>query len=154
MNGFEKKIAIVLLILSVAISRACNQNKNGPLNVLLVGNSSIYYNNMPEMLEHIAQENGWELKTQLIAFGGYTLRDHLNDRIFEKTLDSLNWDFVVLNEQSNLGENYVVNCLQRVRESESFYKIVREFDSLIKNLRAKTVIMSLYPRKHVPKTDG
>ncbi len=154
MNGFEKKIAIVLLILSVAISRACNQNKNGPLNVLLVGNSSIYYNNMPEMLEHIAQENGWELKTQLIAFGGYTLRDHLNDRIFEKTLDSLNWDFVVLNEQSTLGENYVVNGLQRVRESESFYKSVREFDSLIKKRGAKTVIISLYPRKNVPKTDG
>ena len=142
------------MILSATIAFACNQNKNRSLNVLLVGNSSIYNNNMPEMLEYIAQENGHKLKTKLISFGGYTLRDHLNDRIVEKTLDSLNWDFVVLNEQSTLGENYVVNGLQRVRESESFYESIREFDSLIRKRGAKTVIISLYPRKNVPKTDG
>lgn len=154
MNGFKEKIVITLLTLTVTILCACNQNNDEPINVLLVGNSSIYYNNMPEMLEKIAHENGRELKTKLIAFGGYTLRDHLNEGIVEKALDSLNWDFVVLNEQSTFGENYVVNGLQRVRESESFYKTVREFDSLIKKQGAKTVIISLYPRKNVPKIDG
>lgn len=154
MNAFYKKFAIILVISSAIIAFACNQNKKRPLSVLLVGNSSIYYNNMPEMLEYIAQENKRKLKTKLISFGGYTLRDHLNDKIVEKTLDSLSWDFVVLNEQSTLGENYFVNGLQRVRESESFYESVREFDSLIRKRGAKTVIISLYPRKNVPKTDG
>ncbi|SHK01157.1 SGNH/GDSL hydrolase family protein [Pseudozobellia thermophila] len=154
MNGFNKKTLVGLLTLSVTIIFACNQNNTEPLNILLVGNSSIYYNNMPEMLEKIAYENGNELKTKLIAFGGYTLRDHLNDGIVEKALDSVNWDFVVLNEQSTFGENYVVNGLQRVRESESFYETVREFDSLIKEKGAKTLIISLYPRNNVPPIDG
>jgi len=154
MNGFKKKIVIALLTLSVTIICACNQNNTEPLNVLLVGNSSIYYNNMPEMLEDIAHKNGREIKTKLIAFGGYTLRDHLNEGVVKKALDSLHWDFVVLNEQSTFGENYVVNGVQRMRESESFYKTVREFDSLIKKRGAKTVIISLYPRNNVPQTDG
>ncbi|MFX0558200.1 SGNH/GDSL hydrolase family protein [Maribacter sp. CXY002] len=106
------------------------------------------------MLEYIGNKNGQDIKTKLIAFGGNTLQDHLNEGIVEKTLDSQSWDFVVLNEQSTLGENYVVNGVQRVKESESFYESVRKFDSMIKKRGAKTIIISLYARKNVPKIDG
>ncbi|MDO6811309.1 SGNH/GDSL hydrolase family protein [Zobellia galactanivorans] len=154
MNSLRKNIVIVLLALLIQILYACNRPDTKPLNVLLVGNSSIYYNNMPKMLEYIAHENGKEIRTKLIAFGGYTLQDHLRDGIVEKMLDSLNWDFVILNEQSTLGENYVVDGVRRVKESESFYESVRKFDSIIKKRGAKTVILSLYSRKNAPKIDG
>ena len=154
MNSFKKNIAIVLLALLIPILYACNRPKAKTLNVLLVGNSSIYYNNMPKMLEYIAYENGKDIRTKLIAFGGYTLQDHLIDGNVEKTLDSLDWDFVILNEQSTLGGNYVVDGIQRVKESESFYESVKKFDSMIKNRGSKTIILSLYPRKNAPKLDG
>ena len=154
MHIFCNKATFIFLILSLALTIACNQNNKKPLDVLLVGNSSIYYNNMPKMLEHIARENGQELRTKLIAFGGYTLRDHLNEGLVEKTLDSRSWDFVILNEQSTLGENYVVNGIRRVKESESFYMAVREFYSIIEKRGAKTVILSLYPRKNALVIDG
>lgn len=83
------------------------------------------------MLEYIAHENGQDIKTKLIAYGGYTLQDHLNDGIVEKTLDSVKWDFVILNEQSTLGENYLVDGVHRIRESKSFYGTVRKFVSKI-----------------------
>ncbi|MCG2461615.1 hypothetical protein K8352_12715 [Flavobacteriaceae bacterium F89] len=133
---------------------ACKSPGNKRLNVLLVGNSSIYYNNMPTMLEYIAHENGQDLKTKLIAYGGYTLQDHLNDGTIEKTLDSLSWDFVILNEQSTLGEHFMVDGLRRVKESNSFYGTVRKFVSKINKSGAETVVLSLYPRKNSPKSDG
>ena len=144
---------ILFLFFGVALG-SCTQNDGKEVNILLVGNSSIYYNNMPKMLEAIAAENGVDLHVELIAFGGYTLQDHLNDGIFEKMLDSHRWDFVILNEQSTLGENYVVNGLPRVRESNSFYESVRRMKTKIRSKRAKTIVISLYPRKNAPIEDG
>ncbi|PIF00570.1 MAG: hypothetical protein CR994_05755 [Maribacter sp.] len=124
------------------------------MRVLLVGNSSIYFNNMPAMLETIGHENGIDIKTKLIAFGGYTLEDHLYDGIVDKVLDSVKWDFVVLNEQSTLGSKYVVDGIPRVKENATFYKSIRKFDSKIKRNGARTVIISLYPRRNAPEIDG
>ncbi|MBM1107706.1 SGNH/GDSL hydrolase family protein [Aurantibacter crassamenti] len=146
-----KSIKYVFL---VWLLTACVQSENKVLNVLLVGNSSIYFNNMPKMLEQIATENGVELRTRLIAYGGYTLQNHLDNGEVDIILDSLKWDYVVLNEQSTLGENYIVNGRPSVRESTSFYKTVRELDSKIKQSKAKTVIISLYARKNAPIQDG
>lgn len=143
------------LILSlVAILTACTESSNERLNVLLIGNSSIYYNNMPEMLEVIASKNGVNLKTKLIAYGGYSLQDHLNDGIATRVIDSLKWDFVILNEQSTLGENHIEKGVPRVKESPSFYESVEEFVTKIKANGAKTIIISLYPRKNAPLEDG
>lgn len=133
---------------------SCGKAGKERLNVLLVGNSSIYFNNMPKMIEAISSENGVEINTKLIAYGGYSLQDHLQDGILEKMLDSLDWDFVVLNEQSTLGENYIVNGMPRVKESSLFYNTVRELDSQIKESGAETIIISLYPRKNAPNEDG
>src|SRR5680860_1925016 len=132
-----KSIVFVVLLLPILLIISCATNEKTNLNVLLIGNSSIYYNNMPIMLEVIASGNDINLNTMLIAHGGYTLQDHLNDGRIERILDSLDWDFVVLNEQSTLGENYMVDGFPRVRESPSFYKTVREFDLKIKNSGAK-----------------
>ncbi|TLF44585.1 SGNH/GDSL hydrolase family protein [Maribacter aurantiacus] len=146
------KLAFTLAVTSLLI--CCNQSQKESFNILLIGNSSIYFNNMPKMLEFIASENGFRLKTKLLAYGGYTLQDHLNDGRIVQILNSMDWDFVVLNEQSTLGENYSINGFPRVRESFSFYNSVREFDSLIRKTGAQTIIISLYPRKNAPKQDG
>lgn len=141
---------LVLILLCIS----CNSSKKESMKVLLVGNSSIYFNNMPAMLETIGHENGIDIKTKLIAFGGYTLEDHLYDGIVEKALDSVKWDFVVLNEQSTLGSKYVVDGIPRVKENTTFYESVRKFDLKIKKNGARTVIISLYPRRHAPEIDG
>lgn len=117
------------------------------LNVLLVGNCSIYFNNMLKLFEAIGSENEVEIKTKLIAYGCYTLQDHLNDDSLEKNLDSLDWDFVVLNEQSTLGGNYMVNGIPRVREDTSFYDAVR-VDEPVKVLRQAQLWWKLMQRPH------
>ena len=154
MNGFKNMIALAVLVFLVLILNSCGPSNNKTLKVLLIGNSSIYFNNMPKMIEHIARENGPDIKTEMIAFGGYTLNDHIIDGIVNKVLNSAHWDYVILNEQSTLGENYVVGGVQRVKESETFYNSVRKFDSIISERGAKTILISLYARKNAPKVDG
>ena len=108
---------------------------------------------MPEMLKVIAAKNQVTINTKLIAHGGYALKNHLKDGFVDKALDSISWDFVVLNEQSMLGTNYVVDGINRIRESPSFYNAVREFDLKIRKNGGKTVIISLYPRNLSPIND-
>ncbi len=154
MNVFKTIIALAVMVFLFPLVNFCGISNNKTLHVLLIGNSSIYFNNMPKMIEHIAHENGQDINTELIAFGGYTLQDHLIDGTVAKVLNSAHWDYVILNEQSTLGENYVVEGVQRVRESELFYNSVRKFDSIISERGAKTILISLYARKNAPKVDG
>ena len=106
------------------------------------------------MLEAIAAANGINLHTKLLAHGGYTLQDHLNDSRLKSILDSISWDYAVLNEQSTLGENHLIDGLPRVRESHSFYESVRKLNAKIVKSGTKPIIISLYPRKNSPSRDG
>lgn len=147
-----KKIYFIFLLI-IFLTVSCKKNNEKIINVLLIGNSSIYYNNMPKMLESIAYENGVFMKTKLVAKGGYSLQDHWDKGGIEKVLDSLDWDYVILNEQSAFGEAHLVNGEFKVKESLSFYETVRNYDSKIRKKETKMIVLSLYPKKRAPNTD-
>ncbi len=73
--------------------------------VLFIGNSFIFFNELPKMLEALAKEAGDELKYAEVLQGGAYLHDflvsgsELNKRLCE-TYASDNWDFIILQEQS------------------------------------------------------
>ena len=144
-----KKIARKALAYTVCCSLfwGCSA-QDQPINVLMVGNSSLYYNNLPAILEAIGKANGLVIETKLIAKGGYTLEDHFAEGDFQKILAEKKWDYTILNEQSRFGEVFLVNGNFRIKESQSFYKTVEKFDELIKRNQSQTIIFSLYPRKN------
>ncbi len=73
-------------------------------NVLFIGNSITYFNNMPFTFEAIANSKGDATSVTMYAPGGTGFVDHVNDpNVYAKFREKV-WDFVVL--QPGSGESF------------------------------------------------
>lgn len=70
------------------------------LSVLFIGNSYVYSNNLPSMLENLTLSLGDELTIDSKTNGGFTFNNHLNDPNTFTKLHSKPWDYVILQGQS------------------------------------------------------
>jgi hypothetical protein len=75
---------------------------NSCKRILFIGNSYIYANNLPEMFSDLARSGGHKVETSMAASGGWTLADHVRSPETIKTITSSNWDYVILQEQSQI----------------------------------------------------
>jgi len=89
------------------------------------------------------------METRMIARGGATL-----DQIWE--LDEVHhvlregkWDYVVLQEHSQLG-TVLVDGVQQLNEPEGFWDTIRMYEFEIRRIRAKTVLFLTWARKRDP----
>lgn len=71
-------------------------------NVFFVGNSYTYTNNLPELIKMIAASTGDTFNHQSYTPGGSTLKQHSTNPTVLSTIDQGNWDYVVLQEQSQI----------------------------------------------------
>lgn len=87
-------IPLLLLLPSLAFSQT---------SVLFIGNSYIYSNDLPNTFRQLALSMGEEVTVASSAPGGYQLFQHST---YTPTLNAIaerDWDFVVLQEQSQIG---------------------------------------------------
>ena len=70
--------------------------------VLFIGNSYTSVNDLPTMLAALAKAGGHPIQTGMVAPGGWMLADHLKSTDTLSALQSSKWDFVVLQEQSQI----------------------------------------------------
>ena len=73
-----------------------------PARILLVGNSHIFMNNLPSMLQRLAESGGMECVCGDSSWGGYDLERHAAN---EETLSLIGegaWDIVILQERTSL----------------------------------------------------
>jgi hypothetical protein len=70
--------------------------------VLFIGNSYTYVNDLPGTFAVLAKAGGHPIHTGMVAPGGWTLAEHLNSPQALSALQSSKWDFVVLQEQSEI----------------------------------------------------
>ena len=77
-----------------------------PLRVLFIGNSLTYLNNMPEIFAQLAraQAPGRQVEVGMATVPGESLISIWERSNAREVLRSSKWDFVVLQEQSQLGE--------------------------------------------------
>ena len=103
-----KRILITCCILLVAIgcspSINCiqSQNANSCTRVLFIGNSYTYTNDLPGKFAKLAKAGGHQVETGMAATGGWTLSDHAGSTDTISQINSSKWDFVVLQEQSEI----------------------------------------------------
>jgi len=69
---------------------------------LFLGNSYTNYNNLPQMVSDLADSAGEELIVDKNTPGGYTFNGHTTNATSQAKIEEGNWDFVVLQEQSQL----------------------------------------------------
>lgn len=70
--------------------------------MFFIGNSYTAQNNLPQLISEIAGSTGDYLNYQSYTPGGSTLQDHANDNAVLNTINQGNWDYVVLQEQSQI----------------------------------------------------
>lgn len=116
------------------------------LRVLFVGNSQIYYNDLPQMLEALAESAPADrprIKADRFVAGGASLESHWNRGTAKGTprakIADEKWDYVILQEIY-------------YGKTESFAKHARLFHDLIHQGGAQTVLLctasinTLYPK--------
>ena len=70
------------------------------VSVLFIGNSYIYTNDLPTVLVNLTQSKGDLIYVDSKTNGGFTFQAHTNDPITFAKINQSNWDFVVLQGQS------------------------------------------------------
>ncbi len=71
--------------------------------VLFVGNSYTYYNDLPVTILKLASSKGDSLYQESSAGGGQRLRGHASAPNTYQSFKKTNWDYIVLQEQSQLS---------------------------------------------------
>ena len=99
-------LAIVLLFTMGNIARAnenVNEEPDKVTRILMVGNSSTFFNNMPQMLQEMANADGNNCIVKSITGNGFKLSEFANKTSEESkelynALETQQWDYVVLQE--------------------------------------------------------
>jgi hypothetical protein len=94
-----KKVYVTVLVFMCFSVQVFSQNET---KALFLGNSYTYYNQMPQMVSDIAESMGEELVTASNTPGGYTFEGHTTNLTSLALIEEGNWDFVILQEQSQI----------------------------------------------------
>lgn len=94
-----KKSILILLLFCLSIGTLVAQNT---LSVLFIGNSYTSYNNLPQLVQSLSTSAGKTLNIDSSMPGGYLMSSHLNDATTFAKISQGNWDYVVLQEQSQI----------------------------------------------------
>lgn len=89
-------ITIILSIINLTTISATTRK------VLFIGNSFTYTENMPNMVQQLANSMGDTLIFDQNTPGGYTFQNHSTDATTIAKIFSQHWDIVVLQEQSQI----------------------------------------------------
>lgn len=70
--------------------------------VLIIGNSYTFVNDLPSTFAKLAKSGGHKVEVGMSAQGGWTLSDHVGSTETLNLLNYAKWNFVVLQEQSQI----------------------------------------------------
>lgn len=137
--SFFRAIFFACIVLLCARQAAAKQ-----VRVLFIGNSYTYVNNLPVLVSGLATSSGDQLIHSSSAPGGYTLQQHCSNASTLALIAQGNWDFVVLQEQSQLP------AFPDQQVQTDVYPFAHILDSTIKayNPCAKTVFYMTWGRKN------
>lgn len=144
---------IYLLTFFCLLTTVCIAQKTK--KILFIGNSLTFYNDMPQMLQHISDEANAGLLVEQMTFPGVSLARHLTTddtghflRSGEvspttKKILSHDWDIVVLQEMP-------IMLLIPEEAKYAYVPAVVKLDSLIKVSKGQTFLYQNYPLHDYP----
>lgn len=152
----RNKASITTILLFVATLAFSQAQPADTTRILFIGNSYTYYNSSPELLKGLAKEKFPDkvVETQLISQGGMTLELHWKGDRARQAIQSKNWDYVVLQEQSKLGMRLIIDDVTHFGQTDLFFEYARKFDAEIKKSGAKTVFFMTWSMEEEPNQQG
>ncbi|NHN24833.1 SGNH/GDSL hydrolase family protein [Flavobacterium jejuense] len=67
-------------------------------NILFIGNSLTYTNDLPSLVKNEAKQKGIKVNVEMVAFPNYAIEDHWNEGIVQKLIASKKYDFVIIQQ--------------------------------------------------------
>lgn len=140
-----KRLTLSVILVFVLCSCSLTANCSGPRDssctrVLFIGNSLTFYNDLPNTFAGLARAGGHKVEVGMAAPGGWTLADHLYSPETLETLNSAKWNFVVLQEQSQIPS------VQQFRTQE-MYPPTRELVGRVRALGATPLFFVTWARR-------
>ena len=98
-----KSILLFFALLAASHGLRAQQESSGldaskTYNLLFVGTSLTYTNNLPKLVKEVAKQKGMDLKVKMIASPNYALVDHWNEGKVQKLINSKKYDFVIIQQ--------------------------------------------------------
>lgn len=93
-------LGLVLILVLTSCSPRCEDDSC--LRILFIGNSYTFVNDLPATLTALAKSGDHQIETGMAAEGGMTLTNHADSANTASQISSSQWDFVVLQEQSQI----------------------------------------------------
>lgn len=145
----------ILAFLSLA-TNGQNFEKAGEINVLFIGNSLTYFNNMPQVLQKMITETDPHIKVEQISYPGFSLYAHLEHIIeessegnvktrkkrpgevteTEKKIQEKNWDIIVMQTG---GVNILIPKIRNRKVNPAIQEIIR-----LSNCEAKYLLFNTW----------
>jgi hypothetical protein len=138
-----RKIFATLIVLIFALNGRSQPAPNTK-HILFLGNSYTYVNSLPQILKDFAASAGDTVIFDQNALGSYTLQLHWADATTQAKIQQGGWDFVVLQEQSQIPSF-------PIDEVDSLcFPYAKKLDSIINiyNPCAETVFYMTWGRKN------
>ena len=132
-----KRFLFLILLITLKVS-------GKPVKVLFIGNSYTAANNLPVMFTQLALSKGDSVLAYSVNPGGYTFELHTYYAPTLAMIDSMDWDYVVLQEQSQRPS------FPQSQVEVEVYPYARALDSLIhlNNPCTETVFYMTWGRKY------
>lgn len=87
---------VLIVFCILFIGKCFGQTPSDPLNVLFVGNSLTYFNDMPLTFKAIVEDQGFYINVDHHTIGSAGFDDHLGNTELYQKFDNTVWDYVIL----------------------------------------------------------
>lgn len=133
MKRFLSFVILLFVLCSCSFTASCRDTQDTSCTrVLFIGNSYTFVNDLPNTFAKLARSGGHKVEVGMSSQGGWKLADHVASAETLHLLNSTKWNFVVLQEQSQIP------AITQVRNQE-MYPAARELVQKIKNIEATPI---------------
>ena len=145
MRRFHCLLLLLALLAATSGCRAASRYDTvpasaAPVRVLFVGNSYTFVNDLPSVFKALGRSGGHTVVTGMDAQGGELLEGHVAGTRTRELLHDAAWDFVVLQEQSQ------VPAIEPAR-SEKMYPAARELAGSVRRAGATPIFFMTWAHR-------
>jgi hypothetical protein len=99
-------------------------------SILFIGNSYTFVNDLPTTFASLAKSGNHRVETGMAAQPGWMLSDHLSSSETFNQINSQKWNFVVLQEQSQVPASLQVRTTQMYPAARALVSKIREIGAV------------------------
>ena len=130
----------IVLFITLSLCVCINPAVAKDLRILFIGNSYIFMNDLPKVLQSMMEADGNHPQIETMAYPGWTLSQHARSTKTIEKIQSQSWDYVVLQEQSTLP-------LNELKRRGRMIPAIRYLDEVIQERGAKTLLFMTWGRR-------